>query len=507
MHHLKTAKNDAPFLPQESSSKAATKETPSIPQGKAAVLLLIFIFTCNLLASLDQSLMNIALDAVAEQFHISLAFANWLVLGFTIVAATTITTAASFLKRYGLRKIIMAGLFASLVGSLLGAFAWDFPAMIAARLIQAIICGLFFPTCTTVVLHVSPPNKKATLLAVNSAVIGLGLAFAPLVAGAVLTYAGLRVLFAIPAVISAALMVIAYFAVHDIWPRSHPNIDVLSIILSLLGLGGFILGLNEVSRFPLPSIIAMIFGLLVIGLFVWRQKKLKQPLLNLKPFAHGTFALGETLMMLSYMGSIYISLLIPLYLEGTAGKTPFTVGLLLIVPIFCYAGACVLGGKIEDKHGVWPLIPGGYVLLVLAYLGMEITSSHMLVLPLMMCAAIALIGVGLSFPTLKASDLDSLPPDLMPYGSSIHSTLVQIAGSIGSALFVGIMSADADKLRALGISKAYAYAQGFSHTLWIAIGVLTVALVGSLIFVMITKKEVAAKDNKSEGNSGSHTGV
>ena len=73
----------------------------------------------NLLASFNQSLMNIALDATATQFNISLSQANWLVLGFTIVAATVITMAASLLKRFGIRKVMMFGYATSLVGSLL----------------------------------------------------------------------------------------------------------------------------------------------------------------------------------------------------------------------------------------------------------------------------------------------------------------------------------------------------------------------------------------------------
>ncbi len=425
----------------------------------------------NLLASFNQSLMNIALDATATQFHISLSQANWLVLGFTIVAATVITMAASLLKRFGIRKVMMFGYATSLAGSLLGMVAWNFPAMLAARLIQALTVGLFFPVVTSVILTLAPRGKSATLLAINSGAIGVGLAFAPLLSGLVLTYLGLRALFAIPLVMSAILLGLGFFFLHDIYAREDQPIDVVSVVLSFAGLAAFIFGLNEVTRTVLPSVLCMAAGAAGLGLFAWRQFAIAHPLLNLAPLRHGRFVFGEALMMLGYMGSIYMSLLVPLYLEGTAGCTAFAAGGLLCAPILCYAGACFLGGRIEDS-----------------YMAMEFASARMLVIPMMACAGAAYIGVGLVFPTLKAADLASLPPAIYAHGSSIHSTLVQIAGSVGSALFVGIMSADTDRLVAQGIAKADAYASGFSHTLLIAIGILAVAFAGAVVFGRIARQ-------------------
>ena len=91
--------------------------------------------------------------------------ANWMVLGFTIVAGTVITTAASLLKRFGLRKIMLCGYVLSLAGGLLGLFSWDFWSMLAARLVQALTVGLFFPVDLERHHHRGPPgqNRHAAL--------------------------------------------------------------------------------------------------------------------------------------------------------------------------------------------------------------------------------------------------------------------------------------------------------------------------------------------------------
>ena len=478
---------------KDSSRSLVSDAIPDkIPTGKAMWVMMAMMLGSNFLASFSQSLMNIALDQVATDFHVSLSIANWMVLGFTIVAATVITTAASLLKRFGIRKVMMFGYVTCFVGSLLGFLSWDFGSMVAARLIQALTVGLFFPVVTSVILTISPKGKGATMLAINSGVIGIGLAIAPFAAGMILTYAGLHALFLVPLAISILLIIFGYFCLHDIYARENRRIDPVSVILSFFGLGVFILGLNEITRNFIPSLLCMIAGVFLVIIFAWRQTHLEEPLLDLAPLKHPKFVVGEMLMMLGYMGSIFMSLLVPLYLEGTIGETAFTAGCMLTAPILCYAFACFAGGRIDDKYGIWPLISCGFLILLVGFIGMEIASSAMLVAVMMVCVAISFIGVGLIFPTLKATDLDTLPREIYAHGSAIHSTLVQIAGSLGSALFVGIMSADADRLMAEGLSKADAYASGFSHTLSIDLAIVAVAFFVSIIFTRIVVKSKKA---------------
>ena len=71
---------------------------------------------------------------------------------------------------------MLFGLIVSFVGSLLGVLAWDFPSLVAARLIQAVATGLYFPVVNEALLNLSPKNGAGRLLAVNSGIIGIGLA-------------------------------------------------------------------------------------------------------------------------------------------------------------------------------------------------------------------------------------------------------------------------------------------------------------------------------------------
>ena len=189
------------------------------------------------------------------------------------------------------------------------------------------------------------------------------------------------------------------------------------------------------------------------------------------------------------MASVYMSLLVPLYLEGAASYSPFIAGCMCIVPILCYAACCFPSGYLLAKHGVWPLVPVGFAIVLIGYVGMYFASAQLLVIVLLACAAIAYAGIGIFFPAVKTVDLDALPRAISSYGSSIHSTIVQIGSSVSSALFVGIMSGDVTHLMAGGMTKADAYAFGFSHTLLIAIGILIVAVILTVVYTRLVRRQ------------------
>lgn len=342
--------------------------TPHLPTGSTRTIMIVVLLVCNVLACFLEMLMNIALDHIATQYDIRLSLANWVVLGFAIVNATAITTAASLLRRFGIRKIMLTGCLFALAGSLLGFFATSFPLIVVARLIQAVTTGLFFPVVNEALFTLSPKGKAGILLSANSAVCGFAFALTPPIAGLVLTYGGLKALFLVPAACALVLGVVCYFTLHNIYARVKRKIDIPSLVLSFVGLGAFMCGLNEVAHDPLPSIVLMLFGAVMIAVFVRRQLRIPTPLLDLRPFKYQVFSLGETLIMIAYMGSLFVSLVVPLYLEGVQGETPFIAGCLLSIPICTYATLCIVSGKVLSKRGIWPLVSCGFGLAVLGFI-------------------------------------------------------------------------------------------------------------------------------------------
>ena len=139
--------------------------------GKEARAQLPLLLACSFAASFAQSMMNIALPQVADEFGVTLSTANWLVTGYMVVAATSIALAAFLLRRLGLRTVFLIGCGALALGSGLALLAPDFWVLLAGRLVQAVCTGLFYPAVTSFIMANSDPARRGTHLAMNSGTV------------------------------------------------------------------------------------------------------------------------------------------------------------------------------------------------------------------------------------------------------------------------------------------------------------------------------------------------
>ncbi len=423
------------------------------------------LLACSFAASFGQSMMNIALPSVARDFHVTLSQANWLIVGYMVVAAVSIMLTAFLLRRLGLRRVFFIGGFAMLAGSALALAAPNLPTLLGCRLVQAVCTGLFYPMVTSAIMQNSPPERRGARLALNSGVIAVGLSLSPVVSGALITYLGWRAMFCVPCALSACLLVAGRFFVRGDYVPERIAVDVPSVVLGLSGLSALMYGLGEVTHDAAPSLAAIAAGAAVLALFAWRQTRLREPLLNVRPLGNARFSVGILLVMMGMMTSYSMSVLLPLYYEGAAGFTPFSAGLLLVAPILVNAVFTYVGGVLYDRCGVWPLVPAGMLVVLVGLASAFAFSGHVLAAFTAVSSALVYAGIGFVVAPSKASALSQLPPSLYAHGASINSTGVQVGSAIGSSLFVGVLSADVLHETAVGLAKEHAYALGFSHTL------------------------------------------
>lgn len=434
------------------------------------------LLLCSFTGSYAQSMMNIALPEVADRFTVTLSQANWLVAGYMVVAATVITLGAYLQSRLGQRGTLFLGAGCIVVGSAAALAAPSFLLLLCCRLVQAAGTGMFYPMVTAVVMDTSPPECLGVRLAVNSAVIATGLAVSPLVSGLVLTAVGWPLPFVVPLALALVLLVVGWFFMRDVAPRRREAVDAPSVVLSLAGLGGLVLGISEATHDPAPALASLAAGAVVLGLFAHRQLHLSQPLLNLHPFGQIRFTAGELLVMVGMMTSSAFSLMLPLYCEGAWGYTAFAAGALVLGPVLANVAFTVLGGRLYDRRGTWPLVPAGVAMMLVGQVCMFAAARAGSLAVAMVASALTWAGVGLTVAPSKTTALRSLPASMHAHGASINSTLVQIASAIGSSLFVGVFSADVVRDMASGAAKQTAYASAFPHALTIAMGIAAASL-------------------------------
>ena len=455
--------------------------------GSVASMLPVLL-ACSFTASFGQSMMNVALPELAERFGVTLSIANWVIVGYMVVAATAIMLSAFMLRRLGLRRVFFVGAGALALGSACALLSQDFPMLFASRLVQAVGTGLFFPSVTSVIMTNSPAAVRGTRLALNSGVIAVGLAISPTASGFALSLFGWRAMFVVSLAMSVALLAVGFFRIHGGPSTKRVPIDALSVMLGPLGLAAFLYGLGEVTRDLAPSLAALAVGAVLLALFAWRQFALESPLLDLHPLVHPRFAVGILLVMVGMLTSFSMSILLPLYYEGALGYTAFFAGLLLLGPVLVNAAFTFLGGRVFDRHGAWPLIPAGLVLVLVGQATAFFSAESMIAILIVLSSAAVYAGAGFVVAPSKTAALGTLPPATYSAGASINSTAVQIASAIGSSLFVGVLSADVLRDTAAGAAKASAYAAAFEHTLSIAVVIAAAGLLVAFFYARAMRK-------------------
>jgi DHA2 family lincomycin resistance protein-like MFS transporter len=224
-------------------------------------------------------------------------------------------------------------------------------------------------------------------------------------------------------------------------------LDVPSVLLSAIGFGGVLYGLSssgeQAGAEPLvPMWVPIVVGVVALVVFTWRQLRLQRrdrALLDLRPFTHRSFVVAVVLMALLFVCLIgAAAILLPLYLQTVLHTSTFVSGLAVL------PGGLVLGllgrpvGSLFDKVGARPLvIPGAAAMAVSLWLFTTLGAGSPLI-AVIGIHVLLMTGLGLMMTPLFTESLGSLPDHLYSYGSAILATLQQVAGALGTAVFVSV---------------------------------------------------------------------
>ena len=455
-------------------------------------MLLVVLYASAFLAGFNENLVNMALMSIMGEYGVNSVAAQWLVTGYMIVATIVVMCMAFMYRRFKLRPLYFAAAAFTLIGSVMGLFATSFELLMAARLVQAAGSGIFIPLMMNTVLVVAPKHKLGTFLAIGGCVITFGPALAPTVCGALVTSFGWHSVFAVPLAAMAVLALVALFAVKNMG-FSPAHLDIPSTVLSAVFLCALSLGLVELTIDVPLAVGSLAVAVVTAVLFVLRQLRCEHPLIDLTPMKSRAFWPSVVLTTIAMMGSFSMSVLLPLYLEGGTGLTAFAAGLLMLVPVLANAGTTLLGGRIMDARGEWPLLPAGFAAIAAGFVVMAALAPT-LSLPAAFVAALLIMGgTGFIFSPSQTAGLRTLPQEMNPFGVAISTTFVQIAACIGPSLYTGIMStAQAGALTA-GADAELATAQGFSVAMVVAACIAAAGCALALVYSRAAVKRDAKR--------------
>ncbi|WFO05097.1 DHA2 family efflux MFS transporter permease subunit [Staphylococcus aureus] len=410
-----------------------------VSRGKILAALLFGMF----IAILNQTLLNVALPKINTEFNISASTGQWLMTGFMLVNGILIPITAYLFNKYSYRKLFLVALVLFTIGSLICAISMNFPIMMVGRVLQAIGAGVLMPLGSIVIITIYPPEKRGAAMGTMGIAMILAPAIGPTLSGYIVQNYHWNVMFYGMFIIGIIAILVGFVWFKLYQYTTNPKADIPGIIFSTIGFGALLYGFSEAGNKGWGSVeIETMFaiGIIFIILFVIRELRMKAPMLNLEVLKFPTFTLTTVINMVVMMSLYGGMILLPIYLQNLRGFSALDSGLLLL------PGSLIMGllgpfaGKLLDTIGLKPLAIFG--IAVMTYATWELTKLNMDTPYMTIMGIYVLRSFGMAFimmPMVTAA-INALPGRLASHGNAFLNTMRQLAGSIGTAILVTVMT-------------------------------------------------------------------
>ena len=301
------------------------------PQGRWVLLATVL---GSAVASIDATVVGIALPAIGRDFHVGLAPLQWVVTAYTMTLAGLLLLAGSLGDKYGRKKVFLIGVVWFAVASLLCSVAPDATILILARALQGVGAALLTPGSLAILEAVFRPDDRGKAIGAWSGYAGVGTAIGPFIGGYLVQAVSWRLIFVINLPLAALVVAVSLRHVPESRdPEATGRIDVPGGTLVTLGLIALTYGLIEGPGghwFDPGVLAALIAGVVLLGAFVVQELRSKEPMLPLSLFASTQFTATNVITFVVYGGIGGALFLLPIQLQQVSGYTALEAGISLL---------------------------------------------------------------------------------------------------------------------------------------------------------------------------------
>jgi DHA2 family multidrug resistance protein-like MFS transporter len=425
---------------------------------------------------LANSMTNLALPYIAQDLQISAESSIWIVNASQIALMISLLPIAALADIIGYRHVYRFGLALFSLASIGCALAPSLNWLILARTVQGLGGAAIMSVQPALVRAIYPRHMLGRGLGFNTTVVATSLAAGPSLGAALLTIASWQLLFAV----YVPLGIISFILSERYLPHTthtHRPFDVLSAAMSGATFGLLIFGIDGMAHgHRRPVILGELALAVMLGaLFIWRQRRLKDPMMPIDVFKRPIFSLSITAGSCTFtaQGLAFVSL--PFFFHTVLGRNATDTGILLTAWPLALAGIAPIAGRLADRHhagllgaiGLTSMTTG---LILVALLPPDPTAPN-----IMWRLALCGMGFGIFSGPNNRLLMSSVPRDRSGSAGGIIATARTLGQTMGAAL-VALVFGLFDFSAGPGEAAAAAHA-----AIWLAAGFCGTALiVGSL---------------------------
>lgn len=406
------------------------------------------IVISSIASAMLSTALTTALPAIVEDLHVGVSVGQWLTSGYSLVMGLMMPLTAFLIKRFPTRKLYLSGLLIFLFGLAACAVAFSFPFMMFARVLQAVGGGIILSMAQVLILSIYTMEERGTAMGWYGLSIGAAPVVAPTLAGIIVDAFDWRAIFYIAIFIMVISLVFAFAIFEDVLPTNKVKFDTISFVLSCFAFGGITLGIGNIGNYEFASL--QVAGMLVIGIlfsfvFVGRQLRLERPFLELRILKNKKYAVSVVGSVLLYLVMMGATILMPLYVQSVLGYSATISGLAVLPGSLSMALVSPFVGKIYDKAGMKTLFVCGAAGMFVSNFCMFFISMETSLLFAVVLNVLRNLSIGCLLMPFVTWGTSEIRKELTADATALLTALRTMAGAVGSAVFVGIMNAVAEK--------------------------------------------------------------
>ncbi|QVJ02391.1 MFS transporter [Nocardiopsis eucommiae] len=390
----------------------------------------------TLLLSIDMTVLYLALPELSADLAPTSTQQLWILDIYAFMIGGFLVTMGALGDRIGRRRLLLIGAVVFGIASVLAAYSVSAEMLIVTRALLGLAGATLMPSTLALIRNMfEDPQQRAAAIGVWMMCFMSGMAIGPLVGGVVLQYFWWGAAFLIGVPVMVLLVVTAPFLLPEYKAPNAGRLDLLSAVMLLVTILPVIYALKEfASEGPgALSILALTFGLVVGTLFVLRQRRLADPLLDMDLFRNRTFSTALGSMLFGVMAMSAVMLFVTQYFQMIQGLSPLQAGLWLLPSVVGMMVGFMVAPALAAKIRPGVVIGGGLGLSVLGFLVLtQIDSGSGFAL---LIIGQVVLGMGISPLLALGTDLivGSAPAEKAGSAAAMSETAGELGGALGVA--------------------------------------------------------------------------
>ncbi|HUX37889.1 MAG TPA: MFS transporter [Rectinemataceae bacterium] len=445
-------------------------------------IILVNTLILTFMATLDGSIVNIALPEISRALGVGIESVQWVVSSYLITIAATLLIWGRLADLKGRRRFFAAGLGIFTLGSLLSGLSGNLTFLVLSRVLQALGASMAMGLVQGIVTSIFPPKERGKALGYTGAVVSIGSLLGPSLGGVLVHFAGWPSIF----FVNVPIGIIGVFLTFAVMPESKrqegdfdwPGASVFAALVILFFV--WLLDWQEGKASTLAMIGVPPLSILLFVLFLMVEKRRKHPLIDGSIFVSPVFTLGIVAAWFSFVAMFSYILFMPFYLQGIRGLSPLYAGLLLSINPVITTVLAPLSGSLSDRYGFLPFTVGGLALTAIGLVLLTTLGPTSSLLEIGAIIALLGLGAGTFGSPNNSSMMGTVPRERLGVAGSMIALFRNLGMVSGTTFAVAIFSftTRTDMNQLTGTFDATVFMTGFRFVVGSA---AVMALAGSLV--------------------------